>query len=414
MREETGFQEPPFSTGATILCSDLAFFPLDDELVLFCPSSQKLLGLNATAAFLVGEMRRGASRVALAGRLMEKFGISATDAPNWVSGTIEALQSHGFLDTGDATSGPPPSRSGQSGTVDPDPTIPPLVEPFEPRAIGCYRLLNTYALIRCSHPAQLRMIDAVIGHLKAKEAVSPTLIIDVQGTAWGDRQMASNIYRNGVPEAQAERLSALGPLVKSLLWLAGVNSADFVMNLHAGVVGDNGRCVLLPAAAGSGKSSLTAALTHSGLGYYSDEVALVDRATFQVWPVPLAICVKSTGWEVIGRYFPQVADLPTHWRGDGKIVRYVPPPQAAIQRAPAKASHIFFPSYDKDARTHLQPLSRSAALARLMDQCVALSCKLDTKNAGELVHWIGAIECYLLPFSSLDEAVALVRQTAFS
>ena len=41
---------------------------------------------------------------------------------------------------------------------------------------------------------------------------------------------------------------------------------------------------LLPAAAGSGKSSLTAALVHSGLGYYSDEVALIEPGTFLVCP----------------------------------------------------------------------------------------------------------------------------------
>src|SRR5262249_2787627 len=145
---------------------------------------------------------------------------------------------------------------------------------------------------------------------------------------------------------------------------------DFLLDLHAGVVGKEGRCILLPAAAGSGKSSLTAALTHSGFGYYSDEVALVERGSFQVPPVPLAVCVKETGWDLMSRYFPEISSLPIHQRDDRKIVRYVPPRAATVQKSPALVSHIFFPLYRKDQPTQLEPLSRVAAFARLMDQCL--------------------------------------------
>jgi hypothetical protein len=48
-----------------------------------------------------------------------------------------------------------------------------------------------------------------------------------------------------------------------------------------------------------------------------------------------------------------------------------------------------------------------------MDQCLALRMRLDPKSVQELIQWIAGIECYALTFSSLDEAVALVRDTAF-
>jgi hypothetical protein len=291
--------------------------------------------------------------------------------------------------------------------------VPVRTGPFKPYIEGHYRLLDTHALVRCSHLAQLQMIDTVIGHLRNDDSAAPTLTIDVVGTRWGDRQIRSDIYNNGKPEAQAGQLSKLGPMVKSTLWISAVNAHDYLMNLHAGVVGTGGRCILLPAAAGSGKSSLTAALTHSGLGYYTDEVALVEPGSFRVPPMPLAVCVKSTGWEVMSRFYPQLSSLRTHVRDDGKVVRYVPPSSTVVQKGSASVSHIFFPRYVRDEPTCLTSLSRSDTVTRLLGQCLAAPRYMSPGDISDIVGWIGSIDCYALTFSSLDEAVKLVRGKAF-
>lgn len=391
---------------------DLAFFPLENDLVVFSESAQKLVGLNATAAFLVQKLRQGKPAAALPDLLVAEFGAPAQEAAQWVDATLEALHGHGLLDNGVPVAPVGPSEI-ERAIERMRALVPPMIEPFEPKVEAHYRLLDTHAVVRCSSDAQLRMIDAVIGHLRSDEPGAPNFVIDVQGVPWGDNQLCSNIYSDGKPEAQAKRLSKLGPLVKSTLWITAVNRYDYLMNLHAGVVGEQGRCVLLPAAAGSGKSSLTAALTRSGLGYYSDEVALIEPGTFQVPPMPLAICVKSTGWDVMSGIWPELSSLRTHVRDDGKTVRYLAPPPASIQTRPATVSHIFFPRYAKDQDTALTPLSRSDAVTRLLGQCQAAPRRLKPRDIGEIVRWIGAIDCYALTFSSLDQAVKLVRDTAF-
>jgi len=189
-----------------------------------------------------------------------------------------------------------------------------------------------------------------------------------------------------------------------------VNDYDFLLNLHAGVVAKGDRCILLPAASGSGKSSLTAALTHAGFSYFSDEVGLIQRGTLQVIPVPLAVCVKSTAFDLMSRYYPGIWQLPAHKRNDGKVVAYVQPGPGETRRGPGLVSHIFFPRYAEGEPTRLEPLSRSVGFTRLMDQCVALRCRLDRDNVRDMVCWISKIDCYALTFSSLDEAVALVSQ----
>jgi hypothetical protein len=390
----------------------LAFFPLDDALVVFSETSQSLVGLNATAAFIVGKLREGVPASHLAAALVAEKNVGAEDAPRWVDATLDGLRSQRLLSGGPPLPPAPVEEPPCDRVLDRRRAALPPLAAFEPAAEVRYRLLGTCALIRYGHWAQRRQVDAVIGHLCCDAPDEPTLVIDITADFPESGHLASNIYCDGKAENQALQLSRLGPMVKSALWLSAVNAHDFILDLHAGVVGAGGRCILLPAAAGSGKSSLTAALTHSGLGYYSDEVALIEPDTFQVPPVPLAVCVKDTGWDLMSRFYPQIPDLRIHRRDDGKVVRYVAPSTTAIQKEPAQVSHIFFPRYAAGEQTQLLALSRSEALARLMDQCLALRMRMDGNSVGELVRWIAQIDCYALSFSSLDEGVGLVRSTA--
>lgn len=395
------------------LRSDLILFPLDDEIVVFCETSQSLIGLNGTAARIVRALQTGMPAENLPGAIAAEMDANIETASGWLAETLQALAAQGLLAGGGSPVPAIISADAEEGSAHRNAKIPP-VESFEPQAEGRYELLGTHAVIRYAHPAQMRSVDFVIGHLKSDRKIAPNLVIEIPCRLWdGGRQLASYVYCNGKPEGLAKRLSHLGPVVKSALWVASVNAHDFLLDLHAGVVGKEGRCILLPAAAGSGKSSLTAALTHSGLDYYSDEVALVERDTFLVSPVPLAVCVKSTGWELMSRYYPEISQLPIHRRDDGKTVRYMPPPAAKMQVAPARVSHIVFPRYCGDEPTRLTPVTRSDALTRLMDQCLALRLRLDPGGVEQLVRWIAGIDCFALTFSSLDEAVSLVRRTAF-
>jgi hypothetical protein len=202
----------------------------------------------------------------------------------------------------------------------------------------------------------------------------------------------------------------LGPLVKGAFWSAAINAHNFLFYIHAGTVGTDEASVLLPAAPGSGKSSLTAVLTHNGLRYFSDEVALIEPDTFMVRPMPLAFCAKSTGWDLLARYYPEILTVPTHLRGDGKIVRYVPPPADRVPKGPASISHIVFPHYDRESKTELQPIARSEAVGRLMTECLGKKHQLNRNNVDQFIRWISGIQCYALPFSSLEDAAELVTR----
>jgi hypothetical protein len=76
------------------------------------------------------------------------------------------------------------------------------------------------------------------------------------------------------------------------LWVAA--AARRRVFVHAGVVGWNGRAVLVPGRSFSGKTTLTAALVRAGATYYSDEFAILD-ARGRVHPYPKPLAVRGEG-----------------------------------------------------------------------------------------------------------------------
>ena len=400
----------PAKDGQMRFRPDLVLLPLDDELVLFSEQVQCLVGLNAAAALVFRELQKGAPAPELA-RSLAREGLAPLDqAERWVTATVDALASQGMIAEGQAPAPPAVSALNEQPFGDIG-RVPPYVavNAVEER---CYRLLETRVLVRFGHSAQARLVDAVLGHLAVDDSRAPTIVMDIQSVTLQNGHLRSDVYRDGNPVGFVLRLSQLAPMVKAALWQSAVNAFDFLFYFHAGVVGTDERCILLPAASGSGKSSLTAALVHRGFRYYSDEVALIERTTFRVPPMPLALCIKSTGWDLMTRYYPDLETLPIHIRNDRKRLRYVPPPAAAADQAPSPVSQIIFPQYKKNAQTELMPVTRSDALSRLMAECLALRRRLDQENVRNLVRWIAGIDCYALTFSSLDEAVELVAQAA--
>jgi hypothetical protein len=64
--------------------------------------------------------------------------------------------------------------------------------------------------------------------------------------------------------------------------------------VHAAVVERNGRCMLIAAASGTGKSTTAFALQCQGFRYMSDELAPVNISHCSIFPYRHALCLKSS------------------------------------------------------------------------------------------------------------------------
>jgi hypothetical protein len=396
------------------LRANLALLPLDGDAVVFSEEAQHLLYLNPAAALLFRELQKNTPAPEVAHVLTAEGLVVSEEAEQWVTATLDAFGLCGILENGPvAPVALTPSPEDDAEAARRAAGCAPY-ESFEPVAEQRYRLLETCALIRFGHVAQVRLVRSIIGHLETADNVAPTIVIDINAKMLDNGHLRSDVYRDGIPVGRAPRLSEMAPIVKAALWQSAINAHNFLFYIHAGVVGTGASCVLLPAAAGSGKSSLTAALVHRGFRYFSDEVALIEPTTFHVSPMPLAMCIKSTGWDLMARYYPGILSLPVHVRSDEKVLRYIPPPADSVGQIPMPVAHIIFPRYEEAAPTRLERVKRSEALGRLMGECLALRQRLDQNNVRQLVRWIAGVECYELTFSSLETAAQLVAEATGS
>lgn len=374
---------------------------LDDEAIVYDDAAQKIHALNTTAAFIWCSFELGADQAETTHALSTNAGITPADAARHVADSLAQWQALGLVNAA-AKSRPVPQRPAQQETIA---SAPPLRE--GPRAaVHVYKLLGTHVRVRYETLEQEAWVHPALAHLETAQS-APDVTMDFVSGPQGH-----NLYRDGTPVFACAALDQLTPSIKSWVWIIAVNRHSYFLNIHAGVVGDGTSVTLLPGVAGSGKSSLTAALSRSGFDCLSDEVALLEEPAMTVRPVRLALCVKSTGWDLIEPYFPELRTAKTHRRGDGKIVRYVPPPAFTHgtrfdQTYPVR--RIIFPRYVPGSQTKLTPVRRVDALRRLLEDCLAMPVPLTPLRVERLVTWIKSVDCAELIESSLTEAIALVH-----
>jgi hypothetical protein len=370
---------------------------LDDAGVLFSEARQELHLLNPTAAIIWSLLEEGNDEPGIVARLCDLCGVDEATGRRFVADALTGWRASGFI--GDAVATAQEDRAADASTpaAGPSWTMPAQY------AVRRYRMLSSHIAIRFSGAAQAQVVHPVLAHLESDAASSTPTWIDIAEA--GDRLL---VYRDREFIAQCAGLDALAPVVKSLVWGTILRDQRFFLDIHAGVVSDGARCILLPAPPGSGKSTLTAALVHAGFEFFSDEIALLADGTLDVLPVPLAICVKEPGIDALADRFPELRALPVHRRGDGKRVVYMRPPKLRLPsgEAPRPVRALVFPRFSPGSETALAPLPRADALQRLMSQCVGVAERLDAKRVERLVGWIGGIACYALEFGSTDAAMA--------
>ncbi len=96
---------------------------------------------------------------------------------------------------------------------------------------------------------------------------------------------------------------ALDELEGSLQWQVATNTPGRVM-VHAGVVGWQGRALVIPGYSRAGKSTLVAELLRQGATYYSDEYAVLDEEGL-VHPYPRRLNLRQEGDLPLKRCTPE-------------------------------------------------------------------------------------------------------------
>jgi len=182
---------------------------------------------------------------------------------------------------------------------------------------------------------------------------------------------------------------------------------SYLISLHAASVEKNGKVIIMPAVAESGKTTLTATLLRHGFKLFSDESTSLDYDGY-VHPLPFCMNIKEGSWKVLSDTYPHLSERDIHSRFDGQSIRFLPPEN--MHKGRQKASLIIFPKYISGARTSLVTINAREALSKINEASYQIQHNMD-KNKFELIlKNLISLQKYTLVYSSLDEAVVIINK----
>lgn len=179
--------------------------------------------------------------------------------------------------------------------------------------------------------------------------------------------------------------------------------------LHAGVLARDGQALILPAAPGSGKTTLSCALHLAGWRFLSDEFGVVDIERREVLPMVRPAPLKNASIEVMrARAGARLGPLfPGTRKGD--VAHFIPSRQsfhARHERATPKL--IVFPRFTAGAALScisLNPMQAALGLGQNSFNYQALG-PVGFETAIALARTTRA---YRLTYGDLDEAIAQIE-----
>jgi hypothetical protein len=386
-------------------CQDVHEYPLSDELVLFSEESGRLYRANATAALIWQGIRAGLKRQDIVTILTEAFNISKEKITLGLDEILSQWRSHGLLD-----SDPLSFEAYNHSTDDHLPsaeytrTIPP---PNQKSIETYYRILDSRIALRLPGTEEAQLVHPIIVHLKIPKLTKCNLNLEVRRST--DHYV---LLRDGSPIDWCDDDRGLAPLVHANILVLAYELSNCLSGIHAAAVVWKDYCILMPALSGSGKSTLTSALVGNGFQYCSDDMVLLTQKPVRVRPATLSIGLKSGSWDLLSKYHPMLALLPTHIRNDGRSIRYLPPPTNELTNNPTTMltiSHIVFPSYQSGNNVTVRPISQAEGLCRIAEAGYDVHGGLSVARVQQLVDWIAKIPCYEFHYSNLGKAVDALK-----
>jgi hypothetical protein len=356
---------------------------LNGQPLLFDEQRQRLYAADRTAAFVLCCLQEGLDLGAIERK---------QEALAQLRNTVAAGAGAAAADPVQPLSGP----TAFSAAAGPDAVLPAVAASYHV-AIG-----GIGVRLACSERALAKRIMSAFAHLVAPEEQPPRVSIDVQASAHG-----YVVSQDRDPVLRVREIDEVTPALKAYLVQQVLAREDYRLAVHAAALARNGRVLLLPGNAGSGKSTLTAALMARGFAFLGDDTVLLDEE-LRVRGLPFALAVKAGAWDLLKPYHPSLFALPVDRRPDGRVVRYLRPSTFVGQALPA--AWMVFPRWQGAPRPGLAAMSRVDALRQFLPGCYASARRLGDSEMGQLIAWIERIDCHTLDSSDLPAAIASIER----
>ena len=181
--------------------------------------------------------------------------------------------------------------------------------------------------------------------------------------------------------------------------------------LHAGAVARDGLGLLIPAVPGTGKSTLTAALTQRGYRLLSDEFGVVRLSDQRLLPAVRPVALKNASIAVMRRFAPQAVIGPTYRNTRKGDVAHLAPDAVSVaaRHEPAVPVMVLFPQYRRGATLAVESVDPAMAFIKLSANSFNYEL-LGERSFNAVAKLAQGCRAYRVTYDSLDEAVGTIDE----
>jgi len=261
-----------------------------------------------------------------------------------------------------------------------------------------YQVDNIVFAVHYPNDAFFKRLHPVYEYLHVDKPDANTIVsIDFikSGDLW-------EIKLNNTPSEMAIPEARLATYLQEKMMTCTYQAQRYLISLHAASVEKNGKVIIMPAVAESGKTTLTATLLHHGFKLFSDESTSLDHDGY-VHPLPFCMNIKEGSWHVLSEIYPHLSERDIHSRFDGQNIRFLAP--LNMHKGRQKGSHIIFPKYTPGAKTSLTPISAREALYKINEASYQVQHDMDENKFELILKNLISLPKYTLIYSNLDEAI---------
>ncbi|QHJ11263.1 hypothetical protein FX988_01491 [Paraglaciecola mesophila] len=217
-----------------------------------------------------------------------------------------------------------------------------------------------------------------------------------------------------VPFLPLPRSQAYPVLEWGMNWCMASHMHKYLL-LHGAVLEKDGKAVIFPAPPGSGKSTLTAYLAHSGWRLLSDEMTVIDLQSGLVHPFVRPICLKNNSIDLVKSWFPQVTISNIARDTNKGDVAHVKPPIASVDniKQTAQVMAVVLPKYTPDVTLDIYSLSKADAFQALSDNAFNDSV-LGADGFLALQRLVENTAAVEIHYNDLAEVLAFLNEGQFS
>ena len=384
---------------------EISVHSFSDGGVLFLRGSRRIWVLNATAVYIWCLLDEVSRLSELADRVSSTFHIDKSKAIQDVSATITLFEHEGLFNTKiyDETI---------ENAWDITPIGPRIIEPHNWAVKRFFRVANHLFEFCCQDTTIGDIFSDLIEHVAVKSNSEPDTRLAVISDTREVKQF--DLFYNDLGFSLGLADDEVLPQLFTLLFVRSCESLKNRLLFHAAVIEMGGITVMFPGEAGSGKTTLVAALLSCGCRFYSDELAVINVDNLQVSPLPLPMSIKPGSVKPLEGYYPGLFDRQIYLRSDGKKVRYISPSAQDLPSAnsSAKIDFLIFPKYIEDEGNRMVRIDKTSALQRLA-LTGSSNRTFSSKDIEAMIALIDKRPCYEIVYSNLPQAVSQLKNNIF-